>query len=104
MGETGSGKTTQAPLIIAEEMKPGDKIIITQPTQINTEKIAKDIAELMGKKIGEEISWQHGDGREVVANKDKEMLAVKTEGIAVLQLMQLLKDPDKSDFQKGRTY
>lgn len=58
VGETGSGKTTQIPLILRETMLPEDKIIITQPRRVATRSVARYVAKNAGCQIGEDIGYQ----------------------------------------------
>ena len=58
VGETGSGKTTQLPLILQELLKENEKILITQPRRIAAISVAKYVAERIGCEIGEEVGYQ----------------------------------------------
>ena len=58
VGETGSGKTTQLPLILKELLEGDQKILITQPRRIATISIANYVADRLGCEIGEEVGYQ----------------------------------------------
>jgi len=58
VGETGSGKTTQLPLILQELLEENEKILITQPRRIAAISVAKYVAERIGCEIGEEVGYQ----------------------------------------------
>lgn len=88
IGGTGSGKTTQVPQMIREIMKEEDKLIVTEPRQINTENLAKRVAEESGVTLGVEIGYKHGD-KETTPNPKTDTI-FNTEGIL---LNKLLHDP-----------
>jgi HrpA-like RNA helicase len=58
VGETGSGKTTQIPLILREVISPKDKIVVTQPRRVAAISVARYVAEKVGCKIGEEVGYR----------------------------------------------
>jgi HrpA-like RNA helicase len=58
VGETGSGKTTQIPLILRETIPPNEKIAITQPRRVAARSVARYVAEKVGCRIGEEVGYQ----------------------------------------------
>jgi RNA helicase HrpA len=58
VGETGSGKTTQIPLLLRETMSPEDRIAITQPRRVAARSVARYVAENVGCRIGEEVGYQ----------------------------------------------
>ena len=58
VGETGSGKTTQIPLLLRETMSPEDKIAITQPRRLAARSVARYVAKNVGCRIGEDVGYQ----------------------------------------------
>lgn len=58
VGETGSGKTTQIPLLLLETISPEDKVAITQPRRVAARSVARYVAENVGCRIGEEVGYQ----------------------------------------------
>lgn len=57
IGETGSGKTTQLPLILRETMSEEDKIAITQPRRVAARSVARYVAEQAGSRVGDEVGY-----------------------------------------------
>lgn len=57
VGETGSGKTTQIPLMLREIIGPEDKIAITQPRRVAARSVARYVSEQVGCRIGEEVGY-----------------------------------------------
>lgn len=58
VGETGSGKTTQIPLLLREVLPPNAKVAITQPRRIAARFVAKYVAGQVGCRIGDEVGFQ----------------------------------------------
>jgi RNA helicase HrpA len=58
VGETGSGKTTQIPLLLREIISPEDRIAITQPRRVAARSVARYVAERVKCHIGEEVGYQ----------------------------------------------
>ncbi len=58
VGETGSGKTTQIPLMIREILQPKDKIAITQPRRVAVRSVSRYVAERISSSIGGEVGYQ----------------------------------------------
>jgi len=58
VGETGSGKTTQIPLIIREVFQPKDKIAITQPRRVAVRSVSRYVAKKINSPIGDEVGYQ----------------------------------------------
>jgi len=58
VGETGSGKTTQIPLILRDIMSREDKILVTQPRRVAARSVAKYVAQKIDCRIGEEVGYQ----------------------------------------------
>ncbi|QDZ17638.1 DEAH-box nuclear pre-mRNA splicing factor [Chloropicon primus] len=61
VGDTGSGKSTQLPQILADSRKfgvfPGSAICITQPRRVAAVTIAQRVAYERGKKVGTEVGY-----------------------------------------------
>jgi HrpA-like RNA helicase len=63
IGETGSGKTTQIPLIIAkslgkiQDLQKG-KIAITQPRRVAATSVSAYVASLMGEELGKTVGYK----------------------------------------------
>lgn len=55
-GETGSGKTTQLPLMLARKF-PDASIAITQPRRVAAISLAKRVSKEYGCKLGEEVGY-----------------------------------------------
>lgn len=93
VGHTGSGKTFSTALFIYEMLGPGEKLIVTEPRQINTQQLANDIVTSQGKTLGEEIGYIHGDSKENY-DPEKTTALFATEGTILKQLMNdpLLRD------------
>lgn len=92
VGGTGSGKTTQVPQMIRQILKSGEKMVVTEPRQINTSDLAKRVAKEAGVTLGKEIGYLHGGDD----NFDRE----KTDTLFVTEgtLLSLLrKDPALKD-------
>lgn len=58
VGETGSGKTTQIPLILLETLGSGEKVAITQPRRLAASSVARYVAEKAGSRVGDDIGYQ----------------------------------------------
>lgn len=58
IGETGSGKTTQIPLILLDTLPPQAKIAVTQPRRIAATSVAQYVANQRGSRIGGEVGYQ----------------------------------------------
>jgi HrpA-like RNA helicase len=58
VGETGSGKTTQIPLLLLEEMSPETRIAITQPRRVATRSVARYVAKKVGCHLGDKVGYQ----------------------------------------------
>lgn len=58
VGETGSGKTTEIPLMLRMVLPEGQKVAITQPRRVAARSVARYVAEKAGTRIGEEIGYQ----------------------------------------------
>ncbi len=91
VGDTGCGKTIGVPPMIRELMKPGDKLIVTEPRQINTSELAITVARNAGVTLGQEIGYQHGGDSKF---SDKTDTLFTTEGTLILKLLD---DPLLSD-------
>ncbi|KAI9361072.1 P-loop containing nucleoside triphosphate hydrolase protein [Pilaira anomala] len=57
IGETGSGKTTQIPQYILEEMPEMKKIGVTQPRRIAAITVAKRVSEEQDVRLGREVGY-----------------------------------------------
>ena len=55
-GETGSGKTTQLPLMLSRKF-PGARIVITQPRRVAAISLAKRVAAEYGCRLGEQVGY-----------------------------------------------
>ncbi|BDQ04670.1 MAG: hypothetical protein KatS3mg084_0188 [Candidatus Dojkabacteria bacterium] len=63
IGETGSGKTTQIPLILLKELSQFQdltmgKIAITEPRRIAATSVASYVAQLIGENLGQTIGYK----------------------------------------------
>lgn len=58
IGETGSGKTTQIPLLLREILPAGAKVAITQPRRVAARSVSKYVAGQVGCEIGDEVGYQ----------------------------------------------
>ena len=58
IGETGSGKTTQIPLMLLEELGPDEKVAITQPRRVAARSVSSYVASNVGCRVGEEVGYQ----------------------------------------------
>lgn len=58
VGETGSGKTTQTPLLLREVLPENDKMLITQPRRVAVRSVSRYVAERAGCDLGEEVGYQ----------------------------------------------
>lgn len=63
IGETGSGKTTQIPLILAKSMSKYQdldegKIAITQPRRVAATSVSQYVASLMGEELGHSVGYK----------------------------------------------
>jgi HrpA-like RNA helicase len=56
-GETGSGKTTQIPLMILESVGLKGKVAVTQPRVIAARSVAEFVAKQVGINVGEEVGY-----------------------------------------------
>jgi len=64
LGETGSGKTTQVPQFLYQEVRyTTKKILCIQPRKIAAVSLAERVAEELGVKLGEEVGFQVGPGK-----------------------------------------
>jgi HrpA-like RNA helicase len=90
--ETGSGKSTVAPVLLLEELltvNPNAHIVVTQPRQIAVEDLTKHV----GGKIGERyVGFHHGDGRHLTADTRITYTVEKS------LLNELMKDPILSKY------
>ena len=80
-GGTGSGKSSQIPQILLEEL--GGPILCTQPRRLAAASIAARVATERGCRLGSEVGYQIGQKR--VATKDTRLLFA-TCGIALEML------------------
>lgn len=83
IGGTGTGKTKETPKFIREMLKPGEMLVVTEPTQINVSNLAKKVAEEEEIILGKEIGFQHGDDRIIHDENDTRFM---TEGTLLRQL------------------
>ncbi|MDO8521320.1 MAG: hypothetical protein Q7S52_04345, partial [bacterium] len=58
IGETGSGKTTQMPLLLLETLPVGARIAITQPRRMAVRSTARYTAGRLGSPLGKEIGYK----------------------------------------------
>jgi ATP-dependent helicase HrpA len=90
--ETGSGKSTVAPVLLLEELltvNPNAHIVVTQPRQIASE----DLANHVGSKIGERyVGFHHGDKTRLTADTRITYTVEKS------LLNKLMKDPSLSEY------
>lgn len=91
---TGAGKTLGVPIMLAKNFAEKDKLVITEPTQINAADPAIEIARRRGEKVGGKVGYQHGDDKNLSAETDT---LIVTEGIL---LQQMRHDP----LLRGITY
>ncbi|MFY9493444.1 MAG: ATP-dependent RNA helicase [Minisyncoccia bacterium] len=92
VGETGSGKTTQLPLMLAAGFANGKKIGITEPRRIAAVSVAEFVAQQFGKKLGSEVGYQI---RFDDTTADDTLIKFMTDGI-LLRELQL--DPDLNQY------
>lgn len=98
IGGTGSGKTVRTPQMIRALRQKNEpfKLIVSEPTQVNTSSIAARVAEESGVELGEEIGFWHGDGKSFNKNGKKTDTLFVTEKMLAIQLQDnpLLLDKD----------
>lgn len=58
VGPTGSGKTTQIPLIVREAVPPEAKVAVSQPRRVAARSVARYVAGQVGCRIGQEVGFQ----------------------------------------------
>uniref|UniRef100_A0A7C4R642 RNA helicase n=1 Tax=candidate division CPR3 bacterium TaxID=2268181 RepID=A0A7C4R642_UNCC3 len=58
VGETGSGKSTQLPLILLEQLQAGEKILVSQPRRLPAISLAKYLSKKTGTELGDKIGYE----------------------------------------------
>ncbi|WIK84212.1 ATP-dependent RNA helicase HrpA [Pseudoglutamicibacter albus] len=98
-GETGSGKTTQLPKMLAEvlgvaDAEPGERGMIahTQPRRIAARSVAERLAEELGTTIGDDVGYQV---RFTDESSKKTRIKLMTDGIL---LAEIAGDPQLSRY------
>ncbi|XBW36763.1 hypothetical protein QEN19_002340 [Hanseniaspora menglaensis] len=85
IGETGSGKSTQIPQFLIENVTNGKKIAVTQPRRVAAISLAGRVAAEYGCSIGEEVGYSvRFDNR---SNDKKTKLKYVTDGMLLRELM-----------------
>jgi len=83
--ETGAGKTVGIPPLVRETLKPGEKILMTQPQQNTAISTPNHIAEEFSLRVGTDIGYISGGG--VKCDMQRASIVVVTEMIALRQLL-----------------
>lgn len=96
VGGTGCGKTVKTPQFIREIMEPGDKLIVTEPRQINASSIAAHVAFESGVELGKEIGFKHGGDEKLDEGTTPSDTIFQTEGTLIQQIMN-----DKDGLLRG---
>ncbi len=72
-GATGSGKSSQSPILegvrLAEGGNPNspmERIIVACPNSLSVPGLAKRVAEEFGTKVGEAVGWATGEGNRCI--------------------------------------
>lgn len=85
LADTGAGKTVGIPPLVRETLKPGEKILVTQPQQNTAISTPHHIAGEFSLRPGKEIGWITGGG--VKYDKRKTDIVFLTERIGLYQLL-----------------
>lgn len=81
---TGSGKTTQTPQFIVNDLKPAGRVIVLQPRRIAARLMARRVAQEMNSPLGELVGFQTRHESRI---SDRNVIRFMTEGL-LLRLLQ----------------
>lgn len=87
--ETGAGKSTQVPQMIADELD--SRVVVTQPRRVAARELAHRVAEERGEEPGESVGYTMSGERQA---SDQSQIVYSTDGLEALK--QLTQEQDRS--------
>lgn len=87
--ETGAGKSTQVPQMIADELD--SRVVVTQPRRVAARELAHRVAEERGEEPGESVGYTMSGERQT---SDQSQIIYSTDGLEALK--QLTQEQDRS--------